>query len=661
MLTATRVSRMININGRRVDLDTGELYLRSQKTQLEPKVLALLRYLHGAENRLVSQQELLDAVWPDTLVAPNALQRCITLLRKHLGDEHKQVLQTFPKQGYRLQLGATSRRRKPLLALAGAGAAAALLLAFAAVSPTDKPALAIEQVTPLTHDPLPEHSGAVYADTLAYITRNGESETLSLKNLLSSETRDLYSARRFYGAPSFSTDGTSLVASEVVLKNGVKCARLRQFDLTTLQNRLLQPCSNAFFHAARWLSAQTLLFVSTSKQGVNTLMMKRTDDNPADAPVALALPADIATMANFATAFGKIYITGSTGAGENRLWTLSLYGERLETVSEVTLPYSAEAASLPMALSRDTLLQSASNRLYVYRDTARPESLALASQDDIRIGGFRYPDRLIATSAYLNQAVRERSWKNGTYNDGEITNSAFKDSDGQYQPGGEAVAFVSERSGKRQLWLRQGGEDRQLTRGTAVISFVWQQDGEAIWYLDEEGLKQVGLAGRLHAYPTDAKLETLYQAGDDGAPWLLASVGDPDRLVRYRPQTAEMTPLYAGEVGWAQALNENVVFLDVERNGRLLVMEGAKVSPLMPFAKTMLQWRYFVRDGLLLFQDKQGQIWQYDHQNKDAEVVGHFDEQTLFATDFKTSPLRMLTEHTGQYRANQVELRLTGL
>lgn len=70
---------------------------------LEPKALDVLLYLIDRRDRLVTKEELLDAVWKDTFVTPNVLTRAVALIRKGLGDDADQprIIETVAKRGYR--------------------------------------------------------------------------------------------------------------------------------------------------------------------------------------------------------------------------------------------------------------------------------------------------------------------------------------------------------------------------------------------------------------------------------------------------------------------------------------------------------------------------------------------------------------------------------
>src|SRR6185369_9859886 len=79
------------------------LWRSDARITLTPKVFAVLRHLVDHPGRLVTQDELLGAIWPDTYVQPEILRKYILELRKVLGDDPKspRYIETLPKRGYR--------------------------------------------------------------------------------------------------------------------------------------------------------------------------------------------------------------------------------------------------------------------------------------------------------------------------------------------------------------------------------------------------------------------------------------------------------------------------------------------------------------------------------------------------------------------------------
>jgi len=85
-------------------LDTSNECLWHEGVQiaLAKKPFSVLRYLVENSGRLITHDELLDALWPKTYVQPQVLRTYILELRKVLGDDsqHPKFIHTVPKRGY---------------------------------------------------------------------------------------------------------------------------------------------------------------------------------------------------------------------------------------------------------------------------------------------------------------------------------------------------------------------------------------------------------------------------------------------------------------------------------------------------------------------------------------------------------------------------------
>lgn len=67
--------------------------------QVGPKGFDILFYLVEHPNRVVAKQDLMEAVWPDTVVEEGNLTQQLSLLRKALGDDSRLIV-TVARQGY---------------------------------------------------------------------------------------------------------------------------------------------------------------------------------------------------------------------------------------------------------------------------------------------------------------------------------------------------------------------------------------------------------------------------------------------------------------------------------------------------------------------------------------------------------------------------------
>ena len=83
-----------------IDLDRGCLVRAGEEVRLRPKVYEALKYLIENNNRLVSKEELIRAIWPASFVTDDSLVQCLVEVRRALGDEAQRCIKTVPRRGY---------------------------------------------------------------------------------------------------------------------------------------------------------------------------------------------------------------------------------------------------------------------------------------------------------------------------------------------------------------------------------------------------------------------------------------------------------------------------------------------------------------------------------------------------------------------------------
>jgi DNA-binding winged helix-turn-helix (wHTH) protein len=86
----------------RLDAANSRLWREDATITLAPKPFAVLQYLVDNPGRLITHDELLDALWPETYVQPQVLRTYMLELRKVLGDDagNPRYIQTLFKRGY---------------------------------------------------------------------------------------------------------------------------------------------------------------------------------------------------------------------------------------------------------------------------------------------------------------------------------------------------------------------------------------------------------------------------------------------------------------------------------------------------------------------------------------------------------------------------------
>jgi TolB-like protein/DNA-binding winged helix-turn-helix (wHTH) protein/Flp pilus assembly protein TadD len=86
-------------------LDTANqcLWRGQERVPIAPKAYDVLRYLVENPGRLITQDELLEKLWPETYVNPELIRKYILDIRKILGDrpDKPEFIETVTKRGYR--------------------------------------------------------------------------------------------------------------------------------------------------------------------------------------------------------------------------------------------------------------------------------------------------------------------------------------------------------------------------------------------------------------------------------------------------------------------------------------------------------------------------------------------------------------------------------
>jgi DNA-binding winged helix-turn-helix (wHTH) protein len=87
----------------RVEPDERLLWRNGEIVRLKPKAFDLLLTLVADDGHLLTKEELLQRVWPDSIVEEANLSHNIYVLREVLGDGQNDLkyIETVPRRGYR--------------------------------------------------------------------------------------------------------------------------------------------------------------------------------------------------------------------------------------------------------------------------------------------------------------------------------------------------------------------------------------------------------------------------------------------------------------------------------------------------------------------------------------------------------------------------------
>ena len=95
-----------------LDMQRDELRAAAEVVRLDRQVFAVLAYLVQHHDRIVRRRELFEQLWPGCFVSDAALERCITVARRAVGDSGscQHTIQTVHGRGYRFIAPVEERR-----------------------------------------------------------------------------------------------------------------------------------------------------------------------------------------------------------------------------------------------------------------------------------------------------------------------------------------------------------------------------------------------------------------------------------------------------------------------------------------------------------------------------------------------------------------------
>jgi hypothetical protein len=189
-----------------------------QTVSVEPRSMDVLAFLAAHPGQVVSQLELFDALWPDTVFSPGAIQRCIAQLRKAMGDNARSpvFITTHSKRGYCLEVVPSNKQTTLTKGQIKKGSwlIVSLLIVYwlfvdQQVTKQDKLTGKLTPITSTSHyDFFPSYS--LDSKTLAFIRAQNGLTHIYLKNMASGAERQLTKQAHNFLSIVWSEDNRSI-------------------------------------------------------------------------------------------------------------------------------------------------------------------------------------------------------------------------------------------------------------------------------------------------------------------------------------------------------------------------------------------------------------------------------------------------------------------
>jgi Tol biopolymer transport system component/DNA-binding winged helix-turn-helix (wHTH) protein len=553
------------------------ILLRDGETiPLQPKAFDLLRLLVEHHGRLLEKDELLKAIWPDTVVEEVNLANNVSVLRKALGDGEngQKYIETVPRRGYRFvagvqEMGAeqvevteaatrssdgearqeslTSKvnrhRKAALLALA------VLVIAFGGIGfglykfiskPQTKSSGAEPKVIPFTSFPGNEYCPTFSPDgnQIAFVWDGGKGNNADIYvKLIDGESpAQLTTNPAEDTAPAWSPDGRHIAF--------VRSAKNEQgiFLITALggSERVLYsaPAGGADITPdLAWSPDGKLLAFSergSPKEPYNIFLLsleslEKTrltsltagsygDYSPSFSPDGKTLVFKRAMINKF---YGQVYFVPITGGEPKRLTNDMNWGIRPNGFAWT--PDGREIVFTMSSAGRASLWRASVSG-------TTPERLAAAGDKVCEPVISRQGDRLAYTQYSDDYNIWRFEAPSSLGRTGAPTNlipSTFYDTSPRYSPDGKKIVFKSARSGNSEIWVCESDGSNPIK----LTSFGGPDNGSPRWSPDG---RQIAFDGRVE--------------GSFDIYVINASGGKPRRLTM--ESTAEARPSWSHDGQW---------------------------------------------------------------------------------------------------------------
>ena len=598
----------------------------------EPKVFDLLLYFCKRQGEIVTREQLLSEVWEGGVVSDNAINRKIYQLRKLFGelDPAQEYLETIPKFGYRLVQPVSPINDDNGLGLrkwyrlgSMATTLVFLFLIYSLYLAQHGPDVA--QVRQLTAIQGVESDASISPDGqwLLYSHANqGQPYRLQLKNLQSGQVTALTDTAAHDVRASWHPEGKLIAFARIKPGEPRQCRlMLMKMDKPPYSAKAVGECHAAHLPVLAFGASAQRLFIAERAQKTQPFMVNALDMATGHKH-QLTLPPQNTNLS------GDYFIRRNHN-GE-KLAILRYLGSNKVQVSV----YNSQPFELQHQFELNAHINDIAwhpdEKWFYYRENRHIIETDNRGQSHIKRFHLGQPFDGLSMSAdgkLLTLATRVSDtdiWSADIANTGQaavLTGSTRQDGRPGFANSSHAMAFVSDRSGSRAIWLRKAdGTLSQLTPDDMDVGFTylsWSPDDRFILYEHKDEIYALEVAtGQQSKLLGNENKAYVANWSADGTKLLFSSTLSGDwQLWSKDLQTGALKQLTnnGGYRGFDNPENGNLYFSKYHQDGLWQLTPDGKESQLLAEFSLLnwLNWRLI--DGQVYYwqMGEQAGIYRY--------------------------------------------------
>jgi len=514
------------------DVDLAEHHLRQdgQRIPLTPKVFHTLEILLRHRDRIVPKQELLSTIWPECHVEEANLTQNISVLRKALGetDSGTKYIATFPRQGYRFigeveeVAGQTASAPDALVPGLGGGLRYAwvigcvllslALLAAARLVRTKPRAPELGSQHAVTHLPGRQYQPALSPDgtRVAFVSHEDLEGPLRIRVLDLAETsapRMITTGDGDAFSPAWSPDGLWLAYLHAQGKSVTVVLQEVTGKPQNLTGIVPESCG-VVARRLDWSPDGRFLAVSTKSapdapfriELIHIAEKRRT---------VLTTPPELSDgdfQPRFSPDGTKLAFVRARSVGTMEVLYVPIPGGDPVDVTDSKEPcgdvdWTPDSRSVLFTRETGGKSQVCRVLLPAGGKLAKWEPLGERTDGLVQFSVSRHSGRLVLANAEPDQNIwrTKLDARHGVAAWERWIASAGQDSFAVFSPDARRIAFLSDRSGEQQLWIKESdGRERQLTFGQLKPGVAsWTANGDVIVFpsLHQRALYRIAANG----------------------------------------------------------------------------------------------------------------------------------------------------------------------
>jgi len=330
----------------------------------------------------------------------------------------------------------------------------------------------------------------------------------------------------------------------------------------------------------------------------------------------------------------------STG---RQLFTLSYEGK----VTKINLPFGDKMAQPEFHPNGKRLLMlkgpyDSDIAILPFNKIAKP-SLQTQNSNTQTTQSQLKPSQLEPPQLKQNQSNLPSSTQSQNYTSFERTN--LGENYAIFQPGGELIAFWSERSGEEQLWISNGKDPQKLTNfpmDTYINGIDWAADGKSLLVNANNVLTQVFLDSTQKSFPIEYPVSRLYQWDSKNNSALMSlRIEGIRKVVEYDLNKSDFKEISDKFVLWALKSEDGRLIL-YDHMGQFWQPGPVEPQQIKALNKQSGKSKSFViKNNVIYDVNDDNQLWSYDLNNNNFKILGEVGDEVDQLTDINQTQLLM--------------------